>query len=172
LQATSIRWSTLASSSSTLEHNVVKSGAPRSGARRTLLFRVGSAVYGCDIDDIREIVPFRQSTRLPGAPSYVSGLINLRGTIVTVLDLGRLLDATRERVADNGSIMLVAMPGNARLVGVAVQEVMDVRAVGTSVGDVIADSAGNDAVRGLAHVDGGTVILLDIHSLVRQVLLS
>ena len=49
---------------------------------------------------------------------------------------------------------------------------MDVRVVGASDDDVISDSAGNDAVRGLAHVDGGTVILLDIHSLVRQVLLS
>jgi len=136
-----------------------------------LLFRVGSAVYGCDIDDIREIVPHREATRLPGAPSYVQGLINLRGTIVTVLDLGVRLGATRDRVGE-GSIMLVAMPGNARLVGVAVEEVMDVRVVGTSDDDVIADSAGNDAVRGLAHVDGGTVILLDIHSLVRQVLLS
>jgi chemotaxis signal transduction protein len=57
-------------------------------------------------------------------------------------------------------------------VGVAVEEVMDVRLVGASRADVIADSAGNDAVRGLAQVDGGTVILLDIHSLVRQVLLS
>ena len=171
-QATSIRWSTLAFTSSTSETNVLKRVAPNAGARRTLLFRVGSAVYGCDIDDIREIVPFRQATRLPGAPSYVSGLINLRGTIVTVLDLGRLLDAAHERVAENGSIMLVSTSGNARLVGVAVQEVMDVRVVGTSVDDVIADSAGNDAVRGLAHVDGGTVILLDIHSLVRQVLLS
>jgi purine-binding chemotaxis protein CheW len=129
-------------------------------------------VYGCDIDDIREIVPHRQATRLPGAPSYVIGLINLRGTIVTVLDLSCLIDATRPRVADDGSIMLVAMPGNNRLVGVAVQEVMDVRVVGSSHDDVIAHSAGNDAVRGLARVDGGTVILLDIHSLVRQVLLS
>ncbi|HZI40741.1 MAG TPA: chemotaxis protein CheW [Gemmatimonadaceae bacterium] len=136
-----------------------------------MLFRVGSAVYGCDIDDIREIVPYRQATRLPGAPTYVTGLINLRGTIVTVLDLGVRLSAASDRVTD-GSIMLVAMPGNTRLVGVAVQEVMDVRVVGTSDDDVIADSAGNDAVRGLAHVDGGTVILLDIHSLVRQVLLS
>ena len=68
--------------------------------------------------------------------------------------------------------MLVAMPGNSRLVGIAVQEVMDVRVVGNSRDDVFAQSAGNDAVRGLAHVDGGTVILLDIHSLVRQVLLS
>jgi len=161
----------LASTSSTFEPNVQKGGAPKSAARRTLLFRVGSAVYGCDIDDIREIVPYRQATRLPGAPTYVTGLINLRGTIVTVLDLGVRLSAASDRVTD-GSIMLVAMPGNTRLVGVAVQEVMDVRVVGTSDDDVIADSAGNDAVRGLAHVDGGTVILLDIHSLVRQVLLS
>jgi purine-binding chemotaxis protein CheW len=158
----------LASTASTFEPTV----APSSGARRTLLFRVGSAVYGCDIDDIREIVPFRQATRLPGAPNYVHGLINLRGTIVTVVDLGVLLEATRERVADEGSIMLVALAGNTRLVGVAVEEVMDVRAVGTARDDVIAERAGSDAVRGLAHVDGGTVILLDIHSLVRQVLLS
>jgi purine-binding chemotaxis protein CheW len=157
----------LAFTTSTSEPNV----ALASAARRTLLFRVGTAVYGCDIDDIREIVPYRQATRLPGAPSYVTGLINLRGTIVTVLDLGARLDGMRERVAD-GSIMLVALPGNNRLVGVAVQEVMDVRVVGTSDDDVIADSAGTDAVRGLALVDGGTVILLDIHSLVRQVLLS
>jgi chemotaxis signal transduction protein len=68
--------------------------------------------------------------------------------------------------------MLVAMPGGARLVGLAVEEVMDVRVVGASEDNVIADSAGNDAVRGLARVDGGTVILLDIHSLVRHVLLS
>jgi purine-binding chemotaxis protein CheW len=171
LLATSIRWSTLASTSSTFEPTVVRGGAPIAGARRTLLFRVGSAVYGCDIDDIREIIPFRRATRLPGAPNYVQGLINLRGTIVTVLDLGVRLDVARAAVSD-GSIMLVAMPGNARLVGVAVEEVMDVRVVGTSGDDVIADSAGTDAVHGLAHVDGGTVILLDIHSLVRQVLLS
>jgi len=157
----------LASTAPTFEPTV----ASTSGVRRTLLFRVGSTVYGCDIDDIREIVPFRRATRLPGAPNYVQGLINLRGTIVTVLDLGARLDPAHTRVAD-GSIMLVAMPGNNRLVGVAVQEVMDVRVVGDSSDDVIADSAGNDAVRGLAHVDGGTVILLDIHSLVRQVLLS
>jgi purine-binding chemotaxis protein CheW len=158
----------LASTASTFEPSVA---VPTSAARRTLLFRVGSTVYGCDIDDIREIVPYRQATRLPGAPSYVAGLINLRGTIVTVLDLGARLDASRARI-DDGSIMMVSMPGSARLVGIAVQEVMDVRVVGTSRGDVMADSAGNDAVRGLAQVDGGTVILLDIHSLVRQVLLS
>jgi len=107
------------------------------------------------------LIPARlAATRLPGAPSYVHGLINLRGTIVTVVDLGARLEATHERVAGEGSIMLVSMPGSTRVVGVAVQEVMDVRVVGSARDDVIADSAGNDAVRGLAHVDGATVILL------------
>ena len=157
----------MASTAPTFEPTV----ASTSGVRRTLLFRVGSTVYGCDIDDIREIIPFRPATRLPGAPNYIFGLINLRGTIVTVVDLGTRLEPSRPRVAD-GSIMMVALPGNSRLVGIAVQEVMDVRVVGNSRDDVFAQSAANDAVRGLAHVDGGTVILLDIHSLVRQVLLS
>ena len=167
MQATSIRSRTLASTASTFEPTV----APASTGRRTLLFRVGTTVYGCDIDDIREIVPFRPATRLPGAPPYVMGLINLRGTIVTVLDLGVRLEPTRNQVSD-GSIMLVALPGGTRLVGVAVQEVMDVRIVGTERDDVMAGSADHDIVRGLAHVDGAAVILLDIHSLVRQVLLS
>ena len=167
--ATSIRSRTLASTASTSEPIL----APPSvgGGRRTLLFRVGDTIYGCEIDDIREIVPYRQATRLPGAPTYVTGLINLRGTIVTVLDLGVRLEPTRTPVTD-GSIMLVALPGGTRLVGVAVQEVLDVRMVGTERDDVVAGTAGNDVVRGLAHVDGTTVILLDIHSLVRQVLLS
>jgi purine-binding chemotaxis protein CheW len=167
LLATSIRSRTLASTASTFEPTL----APATGARRTLLFRVGATVYGCDIDDIREIVPFRPATRLPGAPAYVQGLINLRGTIVTVLDLGARLDAMRPPIGD-GSIMLVALPGGTRVVGVAVQEVMDVRVVGTERDDVVAGSAGTEVVRGLAQVDGATVILLDVHSLVRQVLLS
>lgn len=166
----------MASTASTSEPAVARSPAPRA-ARRTLLFRVGATVYGCDIDDIREIVPFRQATRLPGAPAYVQGLINLRGTIVTVLDLGVRLDAGRAPVSD-GSIMLVALGASARLVGIAVQEVMDVRVLGAERNDVVAREegagagGGHDIVRGLAHVDGGTVILLDTHTLVRQVLLA
>ena len=93
---------------------------------RTLLFRVGERVFGCDIDAVREIIPYRRATRLPGAPKSVQGLINLRGTIVTVLDVGSRLDAERPPVRD-GSIILV--DHGTRVVGVAVDEVMDVRLI-------------------------------------------
>ena len=143
-------------------------------ARRTLLFRVGATVYGCDIDDIREIVPHRQATRLPGAPPYVQGLINLRGTIVTVLDLAARLEVGRAPVSD-GSIMLVPVANSSRLVGLAVGEVLDVRSVDATT-DRRAPRADDDdddrVVRGIVQIDDTTVILLDILTLVRQVLLS
>jgi purine-binding chemotaxis protein CheW len=134
---------------------------------RTLLFRVAGKTYGCDIDAVREIIPYRRATRLPGAPSYVQGLINLRGTIVTVLDLGTRLELAREPVRD-GSIILATH--GARVVGVAVDEVMDVQAI--SEEHVEAHGGARDAlIRGLGHLENGVVVLIDIHTLVTQVLL-
>ncbi len=151
-------------------------------AARTLLFRVGPSVYGCDIDVVREIVPFRRATRLPGAPAYVLGLINLRGTIVTVVDLGRRLAPARP-AASEGSIILVSL--GARVVGMAVEEVMDVRmlasedAVGSAEagaggGETTDDNAGTTrpVVRGLGHAGDVVVSVLDMHTLITQVLLS
>ena len=167
----------MASTSSISDPTIARAGI----GRRTLLFRVGSAVYGCDIEDIREIVPFRRATRLPGAPSYVQGLINLRGTIVTVIDLVGRLEPGRPPVTD-GSIMLVSIAGTTRTVGIAVQEVMDVRLMGDSGRESADDGAhhghigsegnGDGIVRGLGRVDDTAVILLDIHMLLKQVLLS
>ena len=136
---------------------------------RTLLFRVSGRVYGCDIDAVREIIPYRRATRLPGAPPYVLGLINLRGTIVTVLDLGARLEAGRPAVRE-GSIILAAH--GTRVAGVAVDEVMDVQHIAEEPIVVGAEMPlGSGLVRGLGHLDGGVVVLVDIQALVMQVLL-
>ena len=134
---------------------------------RTLLFRVAGKVYGCDIEAVREIIPYRRATRLPGAPPFVQGLVNLRGTIVTVLDLGTRLDPSRPPVRD-GSIILATH--GSRVVGVAVDEVMDVQ--GISEEHVEAHGGARDAlIRGLGHLENDVVVLVDIHTLVTQVLL-
>jgi purine-binding chemotaxis protein CheW len=139
-------------------------------AARTLLFRVAGSVYGCDIDAVREIVPYRRATRLPGAPPYVQGLINLRGTIVTVLDLGTRLDASRPPMRDvDGSVILVEH--GTRAVGVAVDEVMDVQAIAEEPADAGLGDARGGLVRGLGHLGDDVVVLIDIHMLVTQVLL-
>ncbi len=137
---------------------------------RTLLFRVGPTIYGCDIQAVREIVPYRRATRLPGAPSYVQGLINVRGTIVTVLDVGVRLDPDgggARAPASEGSIIMVEH--GSRTVGLVVQEVMDVRRLTLGDEDVV-DAVG--VVRGVGRVDEAVVVALDVHTLIKQVLLT
>jgi purine-binding chemotaxis protein CheW len=139
-------------------------------ATRTLLFRAAESVYGCDIDAVREIIPYRRATRLPGAPPFVQGLINLRGTIVSVLDLGTRIDAERPPLRDAGGSIILVDHG-ARVVGVAVDEVMDVQPIERE--PIEEGSASREGlVRGLGHHEGGVVVLIDIHTLVTQVLLS
>jgi chemotaxis signal transduction protein len=135
-------------------------------AQRTLLFRAGGRTFGCVLDAVREIVPQRRATRLPGAPPAVQGLINLRGTIVTVVDLPLWLGGEQSAARD-GSIILVDY--GSRVAGLAVDEVLDVQMVAAedAVG-ALADR--NGAVRGMGRLGDTVVILLDVTSLVRQAL--
>jgi purine-binding chemotaxis protein CheW len=135
-------------------------------AQRTLLFRAGARTFGCSIDSVREIVPHRRATRLPGAPPSVQGLINLRGTIVTVVDLALWLGGDRPASMD-GSIVLV--DHGSRVAGMAVDEVLDVQMVAPdSVAGTIDDRSG--AVRGMGRLGDTVVILLDITSVIKQAL--
>jgi purine-binding chemotaxis protein CheW len=139
---------------------------PEAVLSSTLLFRVGGATYGCDIAATQEIIPIRPMTRVPGAPSYVRGLINMRGTIVTVLDLAARLDPTSTPVAE-GSILLVRYRD--RFVGIVVEEVVDLRALEIEDGDA---AHSGTIVRGMTTLDDAPVVVLDLDALIKQVLLS
>jgi len=130
------------------------------------LFRSGDAVYGVDSIQIQEIIPFLRVTRLPVAPPFVRGLINVRGTIVTVIDLGVRLDPSRAPVAD-GSVLLARYRD--RTVGLAVDEVLDVRGV---VVEEPPEGSTSDVVRGLSTVDARAVVILDLDAMMHRVLLS
>jgi purine-binding chemotaxis protein CheW len=136
-------------------------------ATSALLFRAGRTVFGADGVDVRELIPLGDVTRLPGAPPFVRGLINVRGTIVTILDLGVRLDPSATPIME-GSILLVRHRD--RLVGVVVDEVADVRQLEVDVSG--ASQAAGDLVRGVATLDGAPVVVLDLGALIRQVLLS
>jgi len=150
---------------------------PDTSAIPTLLFRVGETVCGCNLSEAQEVIPLRPVTRLPGAPGVVRGLINMRGTIVTVLNLGVRIDPSRPPAVE-GSILLVRHRD--RLVGVVVDEVLDVRQVtppDATIGP--ADHGGAEGgggartfLRGVASLDGASVMLLDLDALITQVLLS
>jgi len=137
--------------------------------RRLLLFDIGGSVFACDMAAVREIIPFQRITRLPGAPAAVCGLINLRGTIVTVLDLGVRV-GKKPCNRENGSILLV--PYNEKLVGAGVDEVRDLQSVRAGEMDQEGSLAAFDAriILGLAEVEGELAVILDINQVVRDIL--
>jgi purine-binding chemotaxis protein CheW len=94
--------------------------------RRVLVFAIAGRTRCAELGDVREIVPITETTRLPGAPRFVRGLINLRGTLVTVMDAALCLYGVPADGA-NASILLVER--NGRLAGVIVDNVFDIQAL-------------------------------------------
>jgi purine-binding chemotaxis protein CheW len=103
-----------------------QASAPPRPTRRVLVFTVAGRTRCCDIADVREIVPITPTTRLPGAPPHVRGLINLRGTLVTVMDAALCLYAV-PAVEAEASILLVER--NGRVAGVMVDNVFDMQSL-------------------------------------------
>lgn len=99
------------------------SGVAGDDPPRSLVFRVAGKEYACDATAIREIIRSAAVTRLPGASAAVCGIMNVRGTVVTVVDAGVLLHHVP---ADPAGAILVVDAG-ARGVGLAVDSVADVR---------------------------------------------
>jgi purine-binding chemotaxis protein CheW len=94
--------------------------------RRVLVFAIAGRTRCADVDDVREIVPITPTIRLPGAPPFVRGLINLRGTLVTVIDAAKCLYGVPAE-GPEASVLLVERRG--RLAGVIVDGVYDIQSL-------------------------------------------
>lgn len=105
----------------TRPHDLPDGAADEAATERMVLFVVGEHRFGVPIGRIREIIPARPYTPLPGAEPSVCGLINLRGRIVTVVDLGARLSLVPAASREDHSIVIVEHRG--KLVGLAVEDV-------------------------------------------------
>ena len=131
-----------------------------------LAFRVGEQEYCVDIMSVREIRGWTRATPLPFAPGHVKGVINLRGTIVPVIDL-RLKLRLAEARYDSFTVMIV-LNVDERVVGIVVDSVSDV--VPLAEDQVRATPEFGAAVdtrfiAGIGTLDEKMLILLDIETL-------
>ena len=87
-------------------------------------FYVGSALCGMDILNVQEINKLMEMTKVPQAPEYVTGILNLRGQIVTVVDLGKKLGLTSIDLSDTARNIIVNSDNE--YVGLLVSSISDV----------------------------------------------
>ena len=90
-------------------------------------FYIGDALCGMDILKIQEINKLMQMTKVPQAPDYVLGILNLRGQIVTIIDLGRKLGLGTTDIAQDPRNIIVNSAGGH--VGLLVRKISDVVSV-------------------------------------------
>ncbi len=130
--------------------------------RQFISFTIGDEEYGVDIMAIREIKGWTASTALPNAPSYMRGVINLRGAIVPILDLRARFGRSATETTPRHVIMVVAV--GTRVAGLLVDAVADILAVPADDIQPIPqlEMAAAGFLTGLVTVEGRMVALLDL----------
>jgi purine-binding chemotaxis protein CheW len=133
------------------------------GSREYLSFRLAGEEYGIEIMGVREIRAYEAPTRIVGAPAYVRGVIDLRGTIVPIVDLR--VRFGMPPAANEAFSVVIILNLDERLVGVVVDGVSDVLALRPDQvrpAPELASRVGASTIRGLASVSDRLLILLDI----------
>lgn len=94
------------------------------GLLELLSFKVSDHEYSVDIMSVREIRGWTQTTTLPHSPDYVRGVINLRGTVLPVIDLGSRLGLKVSEPDERSVIIVVSIDD--RIIGMRVDAVSDI----------------------------------------------
>lgn len=129
--------------------------------RELIAFRIGEQEFCVDIMSVREIRGWTPATPLPRSPAYMKGVINLRGVVLPIIDLGaRFGLATTEPTERH--VIMVAHVG-ARLVGLLVDAVSDIVQLSDAAIQPTPDVASDQVksfVKGIFAVEGGRMISL------------
>ena len=129
-------------------------------------FKVGRETYGVPITSLHEIVRVPEITAVPDAPDYMEGVINLRGKIVSVLDLRKRLGETQVVPSKRNRILVLEHKG--RLSGLIVDSASEVLKIpGTDVEPPPTEflEGGLNCVTGLGKYRGRLIVLLDMSKL-------
>jgi purine-binding chemotaxis protein CheW len=125
-------------------------------------FSVDGQLYGVDVMDVQEVIRRHEITRVPLAPRIVRGLINLRGQIVTAVDLRRRLELP-ERPADDlaRNVVLRTADGVVSLLVDDVGDVVDVDAASFEPPPVTLRGVAGDVIRGAYKLKDRLLLVLD-----------
>lgn len=156
----------------TISHNntpSVQRRAAENEKREFLSFRLGSEEYGIDILCVQEIRDYETPTRMANVPAFIKGVINLRGSIVPIVDL-RIKFDLGSAAYDAFTVVIILNVAN-RVIGVVVDAVSDVMTLAPEQilpAPTLTTSLDTQYVTGLGTIDERMLILVDIEQLMRS----
>ncbi len=129
-------------------------------------FKLDSETYGINVMQVQEVLRYSEIAPVPGAPTYVLGIINLRGNVVTVIDTRQRFGLNPADITDNTRIVIIE--AEKQVIGILVDSVAEVVYLKASEIDE-APNVGNDDsarfIQGVSNRDGELLILVDLNQL-------
>ena len=131
--------------------------------RELIAFRIGEQEFCVDIMAVREIRGWTPATPLPRAPGYVKGVINLRGAVLPIIDLGARFGLRTSEPTARHVIMVAHIGG--RMVGLLVDAVSDIIQLDEGAVQPTPDVASDEVrtfVKGIFAIEGRMISLIDL----------
>jgi purine-binding chemotaxis protein CheW len=135
--------------------------------RQYLTFRLGNEVFATDVAKVREVLDFTTITKIPRTPDFMSGVINLRGNVVPVVDLRLCFEMSKTETTVNTCIVVVEMlvDGESNVIGAladSVEEVIDLEPEQIQPPPRIGTKIRTDFIKGMGKRDTQLIMILDI----------
>ncbi|MBI5809695.1 MAG: chemotaxis protein CheW [Deltaproteobacteria bacterium] len=132
-------------------------------------FRLGNEEYSLDILKVQEIIRHMNLTRVPKAPEFVDGVINLRGKVIPVLDLRKRFGLVNNEKTEATRIIVVDIDD--KTVGLKVDAVSEVLRLPSDTVEPppsIVTDVESDYIKGVGKMEGRLIILLDVSKILTR----
>lgn len=130
-------------------------------------FKLAGETYGINVMQVQEVLRYSEIAPVPGAPSYVIGIINLRGNVVTVIDTRHRFGLAPGEITDNTRIVIIEA-ADKHVVGILVDSVAEVVYLRLSEIET-APNVGNEEsakfIQGVCHKNSELLILIELEKL-------
>lgn len=131
-----------------------------------VIFKLGREEYGVSILQVQEIKRITEITRVPHTPEYIKGVINLRGSVLPVIDLKRRLNLPQQALTENTRIIIVKVKEiSVGMIVDAVSEVMTINQQNIDSPDVVAGSVSANYLSGVGKLENRLLILLNLEEI-------
>jgi purine-binding chemotaxis protein CheW len=149
------------------EKSLTDIAALNSATRQWVTFRLDNETYGIGVLRVREVLRMTDITPVPGAPSSVEGIINLRGVVVTIVDGRRHFSLSPKAIDQDTRIIIVDLDDES-MVGIVVDSVSVVVDLADTDIDLVSGVGSDESskyIHGVANRNDDLLILIDLDKL-------